>query len=155
MDFNPELDLKLERTTDIPARLIWEAWTNPELLKQWFCPHPWQTTACEINLVPGGAFGTTMKGPEGEEFSGTGCYLEIVPNRKLVWTDALLPGYRPAEKPFFTGIISMEESNDVTKYTAIARHRDAETRKQHEEMGFEVGWGLAFDQLVELMKGRR
>lgn len=154
LDLNPELDLILERMTDIPASDIWEAWTNPELIKEWFCPRPWKTTACTIDLRPGGVFATTMKGPEGEEFSGAGCILEVVPNKRFVWTDALAPDYRPSAKPFFTGIIMMEELNGKTKYTAIARHGSPETMKQHQEMGFEQGWGIAFDQLVELMKSR-
>jgi uncharacterized protein YndB with AHSA1/START domain len=94
-----------------------------------------------------------MRSPEGKHFPNTGCYLEIVPNEKLVWTDGLLPGYRPAPEPFMTGVLLLERHPKGTKYTAIALHRDAETRKRHEEMGFAEGWGKALDQLVAHVKG--
>src|SRR5690242_2821697 len=93
---NPSLDLVLERVVDVPRELVWSAWTTPEHIKKWFTPAPWTTIACEIDLRPGGAFRTTMRSPEGEEFPNVGCYLEVVPNERLVWTNALGPGFRPA-----------------------------------------------------------
>ena len=81
-----------------------------------------------------------------------GCYLEVVPNERLVWTDALLPGYRPAENPFMTAIITLESQGKGTRYTAVAIHRDDAGRKKHEDMGFYQGWGKALDQLVAHVK---
>ena len=89
-----------------------------------------------------------MRSPEGEDFSNVGCYLEVVQNERLVFTDALLPGYRPSENPFFTGILMLEPQGSGTRYTAIAVHRDEAGRKQHEEMGFHEGWATALDQLI-------
>jgi uncharacterized protein YndB with AHSA1/START domain len=156
---NPKLDLILERVVDVPSHLIWAAWTQPELLKKWFTPAPWQTTDCEIDLRPGGIFRTVMRGPDGPEFSNVGCYLEIVECKKLVWTGALGPGYRPlssdalTKSPFFmTAVISLASKGPQTKYTAWVMHGDEGARKQHEQMGFNVGWGKALDQLVELIK---
>jgi uncharacterized protein YndB with AHSA1/START domain len=103
-----------------------------------------------------------MRSPEGQEFPNVGCYLEIVNNEKLVWTNALLPGYRPAPPPAadapacdtfpFTAILMFERHQKGTKYTALVIHRDEAGRKQHEEMGFHEGWGKALDQLVEYSK---
>jgi uncharacterized protein YndB with AHSA1/START domain len=76
------------------------------------------------------------------------------PNERLIWTDTLLPGYRPAEKPFFTAILTLEPQGSGTRYTAIALHRDAETRKKHEEMGFQEGWGTVVNQMVEYIKSK-
>jgi uncharacterized protein YndB with AHSA1/START domain len=89
-------DLPLERVIDVPPALVWRAWTEPQLLMQWWTPRPWKTVACDIDLQPGGIFHTVMQSPEGEKFPYTGCYLEIVKNRRLVWTFLLGPGYRPA-----------------------------------------------------------
>jgi uncharacterized protein YndB with AHSA1/START domain len=151
-----DLDLVLERIVDVPPEKVFAAWTQPALIVKWFTPAPWQTIACEIDLWPGGRFHTVMRSPEGEEFPNEGCWLEIVPNRKIVWTGALAPGYRPrkgVESPFLlTAIITMEPSGRGTKYTARAIHADAEGRKQHEAMGFHAGWGKALDQLVALVK---
>lgn len=152
-DFNPELDLKLERVVDVPRDLVWRAWTEPEHLKVWFCPRPWAVSECEIDLRPGGKFNTTMRGPEGEVIPNSGCYLEVVPRERLVFTDCLAPGYRPAANPFMTAIVTMsDEGEGKTRYVAIAKHGDADTRKKHEEMGFADGWSTALDQLVEYVK---
>ena len=152
---NPELDLVLERVVPVSPDRIWRAWTEPEQLKQWFCPRPWRTTECEIDLRPGGVFRTVMQSPEGEDMEpGIGCYLEIVPNERLVWTGALGPGFRPvtsaSDELVFTAIIAIEPAEGGSKYTAIAMHRDPEGAAKHKEMGFHEGWGAALDQLVEL-----
>ena len=91
-----------------------------------------------------------MRSPEGQSFPNMGCYLEVVPMERLVFTDALLPGYRPAENPFFTAVLEFTALGARrTRYTALARHKDEAARKRHEDMGFHTGWGKALDQLVE------
>jgi uncharacterized protein YndB with AHSA1/START domain len=149
---DPKLDLVLEREIDVPPALVWKVWTQPEHLKHWFVPKPWSVTDCEIDLRPGGIFRTTMRSPEGQEFPNVGCYLEIVPQQRLVFTDALLPGFRPSEKPFFTAILTLAPNGSGTRYTAIAIHRDEAGRKEHEDMGFEHGWGTVVTQMVDYIK---
>lgn len=150
---NAATDLVLERVVPVSPERIWRAWTEPEQLKQWFCPRPWKTTECEIDLRPGGIFRTVMQSPEGQDMdAGTGCYLEVVPNQRLVWTGALGPGFRPnaGDDMVFTAIIAIEPVEGGSKYTAIAMHRDPEGAARHKEMGFHEGWGAALDQLVEM-----
>jgi uncharacterized protein YndB with AHSA1/START domain len=149
---DPKLDLVLERTLDVPRELVWTVWTTPAHIRHWFVPKPWTITDCEIDLRPGGVFRSVMRSPEGQEFPNIGCYLEIVPNERLVFTDTLLPGYRPSENPFFTAILSLEPHGSGTRYTAIALHRDEAGRKKHEEMGFHQGWGTVVDQMVAYIK---
>lgn len=156
-DVDPRLDLVLERFVDVPPALVWRAWTEPELLKQWFTPRPYETVECEIDLRPGGMFRTVMRSPDGEVFGGEpGCYLEVLEVQRLTWTAALGPGFRPAPSSDgdlpFTAVISMEAHGGGTRYVAIAKHRDEGGRDRHEEMGFHQGWGAALDQLVDLMK---
>jgi len=149
---DPKLDLVLERVIDVPSELVWKAWTTPELMRPWFCPRPWTTIDVEIDLRPGGIFRSVMRSPEGQEFPNIGCYLEVVPNERLIWTDALLPGSRPSAEPFFTAVLTFEPSGKGTRYVATAIHRDEAGRKKHEEMGFHQGWGTVVDQLVEYVK---
>ena len=149
---DPKLDLVLERVVDIAPELVWAAWTRPEHLKKWFTPAPWTTVDCEIDLRPGGIFRTIMRSPEGQEHPNIGCYLEVVENERLAWTDALLPGYRPAPNGFFTAVITLEPHGKETKYTAIAIHKDEAGKQKHEAMGFHGGWSKALDQLVAHMK---
>lgn len=156
--FNPELDLLLERTVDIKPELVWAAWTRPEHIVHWFTPDPWKTIDCEIDLRPGGKFFTVMQSPEGEKFPNTGCYLDVVANKRLIWTDALEPGFRPSSKSILTefaltAVITLEPAGEGTKYTALAMHRSKEDRQKHADMGFEHGWGTVLEQLVEYMKG--
>jgi uncharacterized protein YndB with AHSA1/START domain len=154
------LDLSFERFVELPADVLWNAWTQPELLKPWFCPRPWMAIECEIDLRPGGTFRTVMRSPQGEEFSYPGCYLEVVPNRRLVWTNALTTGFRPVPAKsvehffLFTAIVTLTPQAGGTQYGARVIHGTPEDRDKHAAMGFEAGWGTALDQLVEFMKSR-
>lgn len=155
-ELDPKLDLHFERIVDVPVEKVWAAWTRPEYIVKWFTPVPWKTIDAEVDLRPGGIFRTTMQSPEGEEFPNTGTYLEVVENRRLIWTSALLPGFRPQPAPegmfHFTAIIEMEPVEGGTKYSATALHADPESAEKHAAMGFEQGWGTALTQLVEFMK---
>lgn len=152
-DIDPSLDLVLERVVNVPPELLWKAWTQPEHLKRWFTPAPWTTVACKIDLRPGGLFSVTMRSPEGEVQPPTsGCFLEVVKERRLVWTDALGPGYRPKAESFMTAFVLFEPEGEGTRYGAIAKHGNEDKRKEHEQMGFHEGWGKALDQLLELAR---
>lgn len=158
---NPKLDLVLERTVDVPAELIWKAWTQAEHIVKWFCPRPYMVTKCEVDLRPGGIFRTDMKGPDMPESPCSGCILEIETNKKFVWTSALGPDFRPTPIPengpdlLFTGMILLEAQGSKTKYTAMALHADEMSCQKHSEMGFHTGWGICLDQLMEeIVNGR-
>jgi uncharacterized protein YndB with AHSA1/START domain len=150
-----DLDLVLERIVPLTLHECWDAWTMPEHLVHWFCPKPWQTIACEIDLRPGGVFQTVMRGPEGQEHGSLGCFLEVVHLHRLVWTDALGPDFRPNEKPFMTGTLTFDTAEGGVRYRAVAQHATPQIRAQHEEMGFQQGWGIALDQLVAYMQSLR
>lgn len=154
--FNPELDLELVRDVPTSPALLWRCWTDPALLKQWFCPAPWEVTHVELELRPGGKFHTLMQGPgeDGEIISPPsepGCVLEVVHERRLVLTDALGPGFRPKAEAFMTSYVLFDPlPGGGTRYRAVACHATVENRQAHLEMGFEEGWGAALDQLVAL-----
>ncbi len=155
---NPALDLVLERTVSVPPDRVWAAWTEPDLLMQWFTPAPWKTVAADLDVRPGGRCVTTMESPEGEQYPNAGCYLEVDPQRLLVFTSVLGEGFRPvaptngADDLPFTARIELTASADGgTHYRAIAIHAEEDARKRHEAMGFHDGWSAALDQLVTLM----
>lgn len=163
MKIDSDLDLVLERFVDLKPEQIWKVWTTPETYHEWFCPKPWTVSECRMDLKPGGEFSTTMMSPEGMAVPNTGCILEVIENKKLVWTDALLPGFRPSLAPVsgadmvftFTAILILEPKDDGTKYTAIVKHSNVADKEKHEKMGFHEGWGTALDQLVALAKKPR
>ncbi|TSD83712.1 polyketide cyclase [Mycobacterium sp. KBS0706] len=143
-------ELVLTRLIDAPREKLFRAWTEPELMKQWFTPRPWTTPVIEVDLRPGGSNLIVMRGPDGTEFPNRGVYLEIVKNERLVFTDAYTNAWEPSEKPFFTGIITFEDEGGKTRYTARALHWTVADREAHEKMGFHEGWGICADQLAEL-----
>lgn len=153
-----KLDLVLERTIDAPVDLVWKAYTDPDHLKQWFAPRPYQITECELDLKPGGIFRIRMVGPEGFDTGhGTpGCVLETVENKRMIWTSAIGPGYRPNEAGEgcdsfpMTAIVTFEDlGNGKTAYKAVALHKNEADREMHEKMGFHDGWGTVAGQLEE------
>lgn len=150
--FNPTTDLMIERTLPLPPAAVWAAWTQPELLMRFFTPHPWTTTDCTIDLRPGGSFKATMRSPDGEVIPNEFCYLEVIPNQKLVWTNTMAAGFRPVPDPTFVITSVLELSGEFeTHYRTLALHRDAAGREHHEKMGFYDGWNAVIDQLVAAM----
>ena len=138
------------------ARVVARAWTDPAQLKQWFVPRPWTISACTIELAPGGAFQFTMRSPEGEESHNDCCILEVVPNRRLVWTAALSPGFRPSKPvhdvPHFTAVVTLEPLEKGTQYRVVAMHQDGAGAERHAAMGFHEGWGQCLAQMIELVE---
>lgn len=160
MNVNSSLDLVFERHVELSPQILWQAWTTPELLKQWFCPRPWSIAEVEMELRAGGKFCTVMQSPEGERFPNQGSIVALEEGRRLVWTNALLEDFRPRPTDVagtldfaFSCDLELIPSSGGTHYRAVVRHADAESKSKHESMGFEIGWGMAFDQLVELAKG--
>lgn len=157
-----KLDLVLERTIDAPVDLVWKAYTSAEHLKRWFAPRPFEITECDLDLEPGGIFRIRMVGPDGFDtgHGNAGCVLEVIEGKKLAWTSALGPGYRPAEmgergcESFpMTAIVSFEDAGDgKTAYKAVALHKSVEDREKHEQMGFHEGWGTVAGQLEEFAR---
>jgi uncharacterized protein YndB with AHSA1/START domain len=145
-------ELVLTRLIDAPREKLYRAWTDPKLMVQWFAPQPWTTTSAKTDVRPGGSSIVVMRSPEGQEFPSQGVYLEVVPNEKLVFTDAYTEAWVPSEKPFFTAILTFEDEGGKTRYTARARHWTVADREAHEKMGFHEGWGLCTDQLAALVK---
>lgn len=145
-------ELVLTREIAASREKIFRAWTDPELLKQWFAPLPYTTPVAELDVRVGGSNLIVMRGPDGNEYPNRGVYLEIVENEKIVVTDAYTSAWVPSEKPFMTVVILLEDiGGGRTKYTAKVLHWTAEDREAHEKMGFHEGWGQCADQLAALV----
>ena len=148
---NPKTDFVLERFIDAPKRLVWEALTRPEHLKEWYMPREWGAVSrCEMDLRPGGAFSIDITVGDGREVTNLGCFLDVVPMERLVWTSMLFPGYRPAvfDDIPITAIITMESVGNGTRYLFTALHRDEADYQKDMESGWKEGTEIAADQLV-------
>jgi uncharacterized protein YndB with AHSA1/START domain len=146
-------ELRLDRVIDAPPEKVFRAWTEPDLLRHWFTPKPWTVSDVELDVRPGGSQYIVMRNPEGQEFPMRGVYLDVVPNERLVFTDAYVSAWEPSEKPFMTVNMTFGNAgNGKTKYSARVLHWSEADLKEHEKMGFHHGWGTATDQLEELLK---
>ncbi|MFO0835126.1 MAG: SRPBCC family protein [Phycisphaerales bacterium] len=150
-----ERELVLTRVIRASPERLFCAWTDPALLVKWFTPAPWKTVRAEVDLRPGGSVCVVMQSPEGQEFPNPGVYLDVVENKRLVFTDAFVRAWEPSNKPFMVGTLTFDDlNNGTTRYTARVQHWSIADRKAHEEMGFHQGWGRATDQLEALVTMR-
>jgi uncharacterized protein YndB with AHSA1/START domain len=143
--------LTLTRLIDAPPEHVFRAWTEPELLKQWFAPLPYTTPVAELDLRPGGSNLIVMRDPDGKDMPMRGVYLEVVKNERLVFTDAYTEAWRPSEKPFMTVVLTFGNEGGKTRYTAKVLHWSIADREKHEQMGFHQGWGICTDQLAAVV----
>ncbi|MFI7743928.1 SRPBCC family protein [Kocuria rhizosphaericola] len=148
-------ELRLERLLEAPRATVWRCWTEPVLLAQWFGPRSWRTEVKALEPRPGGASHIVMHGPNGERSDGEAVFLEALPERRLVFTNAFAPGWipssRPAVVPFMTTVVDMSDAGDRTRHVVRALHWTAEARERHAEMGFQDGWAEATDRLADLL----
>jgi uncharacterized protein YndB with AHSA1/START domain len=148
---NPKTDLVFERFIDAPKRLVWEALTKPEHLKEWYMPKAWGTVSrCEMDVRPGGIFSIDIAVANGPDVPNVGCFLDVVPMERLAWTSMLFPGYRPAvfDDVPITAIITMETVGTGTRYVFTALHRDEADLEKNKTSGWQQGTEIALDQFV-------
>ena len=146
-----ERELVLTRLIAAPRAKLYRAWTEPELLKQWFAPLPYTTPVAELDVRAGGSCLVVMRDPDGNDWPNPGVYLDVVENERLIFTDAYVRAWEPSNKPFMTAIVTFADEEGGTRYTARVLHWTVADRKEHERMGFHQGWGQCADQLAALV----
>ena len=145
-------DLILVREFDAAPEKVYRAWTEPKLLTQWFTLASWKAAQAELDVRAGGSSLITMRGPDGAEFPNRDVYLEVVPNKKLVLTDAYTSAWVPSEQPFMTVILTFDElPGGRTQYTARVSHWSVADREKHEEMGFHQNWPIAAERMAAVV----
>ncbi len=150
-----ESGLTIARFINAPPAVVWKAWSTPEHLEEWWIPAPIECKVIKLDLRPGGGFETRMRegGVGAFQPHVEGCFLEIVPEARLVFTTVLTEGWQPAE-PWLalTAIISLEAEGTGTRYSARVLHKNAADSRKHEDMGFHDGWGATLDQLAAFIE---
>ncbi len=149
--FNPKLDFAIERFIDAPPRLAWEALTKPEHLKEWYMPKVGgRVSRAEMDVRPGGIFSIDIAVGDGQDSPNLGCFLDVVPMERLVWTSMLFPGYRPAvfDDIPITAIVTMKAEGTGTRYIFTALHRSEADFATNKASGFYEGTEIAVDQFV-------
>ncbi|KZB57723.1 SRPBCC family protein [Thalassospira xiamenensis] len=147
-------ELMVERFIKASPASVWKAWSTPEHLEKWWIPAPMECRVIKLNLRAGGGFETQMRqGDEDFQPHVEGCFLEAVPESRLVWTTVLREGWRPVE-PWLalTAIITFTPEGNGTRYRAHVLHRNTEDSLKHQEMGFFDGWGTVIEQLAKTVE---
>src|SRR5438309_8652729 len=142
LTIDPTLDIVFERFIDAPTRLVWDALTKPEHVKEWYMPKAWGRVArAEMDVRPGGIFSIDIAVGDGREVPNVGCFLDVVPMERLVWTSMLFPGYRPAvfDDIPITAIVSLEAVGNATRYVFTALHRSEADMTENKTSGFYEG----------------
>jgi uncharacterized protein YndB with AHSA1/START domain len=152
---DPDLDLTLSRIIKAPRAAVWKAWTDRASFEQWWVPAPARCKVQAMELRPGGAFETLIS-EDGGDFGPhlSACFLDVIDGERIVFSDALRGGWRPAAHAFMTAIITLREHPDGTEYVAHVMHKSRTDRDEHETMGFFDGWGNVADQLANLVEQR-
>lgn len=156
-----EQTIKITRVFDAPREHVWEAWTDPEELAEWWGPSGYTLPHCEIDLEPGGAWHFCMRSPEGEEYWCKSVYREVVEPERLVYVDSfsdedgnvvdptefgMSEGF-PAE-PLVTVLFEEDEGQtEVTVRYEVATATDAERADMR------TGFDESLDRLADVLDG--
>jgi uncharacterized protein YndB with AHSA1/START domain len=138
--------LSIKKVFDAPIKLVWEAWTNPGHIIQWWAPPGMKITVVEHNFKVGGKWKYSMPMPDGNLFISEGTYIEIEPLKKIVTTADF--------KPMTEGVelhILFEADGNKTIFTFSVVHDTPEYAKQQEKMGFYNGWGSALNRMETVL----
>ncbi|KWX20863.1 polyketide cyclase [Mycolicibacterium wolinskyi] len=155
---NPDLDLSVERIIRAPRKAVWEAWTSPDSLAQWWIPAPTVCRVERLEVRPGGAFVTRMSDDGGEFVPHLdACFLLVDEFERLVFTNAVDSGWRPANPApiSMTAEVTMYDHADGTDYRVVARHGDPAAKNLHVELGFVEGWSTVANQLARFAESIR
>lgn len=156
MTSSSDRDLTISRVIKAPRSAIWRAWTDPASFEQWWIPAPLKCRVVEMDLRPGGGFTTEMS-EDGRLFTPhlSACFLAVDDLERIVFTNALVGGWRPAQAHYptpITALITLRDHPQGTDYAARVLHKDEADGRLHAEMGFYDGWGTVWAQLAALVE---
>jgi uncharacterized protein YndB with AHSA1/START domain len=139
--------LTLKKTFNAPRQTVWEAWTNPEHIVQWWAPKGMKITVLCHEFKVGGEWKYSMPMPDGSEFVSEGVYAEIIVPEKII-TSA---NFRPMTEGVTIHVL-FEEKEGKTYFTFSVIHPTEEYCRQQEKMGFYNGWGSALERFKEILE---
>src|SRR6478609_7438653 len=144
----------LERTFDAPRELVWEAFTNPQHIAQWFGGTGFTSPLCQMDLRPGGLWRHVLRAPNGFEFSIDSIFLEVQPPERLAWknaTEAQAPGAPPA----VTQTVTLREDGARTHWRLEARYQSLADRATSLKMGFATMVTQGVERLADFLTGEK
>ena len=144
------------RVFNAPRELVYQAWTDPKHVSQWFGPRGFTVPHCELDVRVGGRWRIDMQAPDGTVYPNQGVYLEVDPPRRLVYSDVVEDpaAWGDNPPPNQTVEVIFEEDDGQTILTTITRLESMEARDTIVEAGAIAGWTETLDRLAELVEAR-
>ena len=154
MELKGDREIVIARTFGGPARIVFEAWTQPELVKRWWAPksHCVEVVTCEADVRVGGAYRYVLRQGDQEPFAFSGKYMEITPHTRLVYTQIFEPMAHAGE---LIVTVTFDERAGRTHLISHELYPSKEAREAALAAGMEHGMRETMDQLDELVSGRR
>ena len=144
-------EILITREFDVPKRLLYRAYTTPELVRRWWCGQRGEVTVCEIDLRPGGAWRYVLRANGGFDVGFHGIYKDIVPDEKIVSTE-VFEGMPDAQAVSTVRFITSPDGRH-TSLSILVQHTSRANRDIHLQSGMEEGLNEALDLLEELSAG--
>ncbi|MFH2135485.1 MAG: SRPBCC domain-containing protein [Pseudomonadota bacterium] len=144
----------ISRTFDAPRRLVWQAWTDPKHIMQWWGPAGFHNERCESELRIGGRFQLEMRAPDGNVYPCIGTFREIVEGERIVYDGEAAEGHPCGAgiPPRATVTVSFAEQNGKTRLTLHTRFASPERKQAAAEARFIVSWEEALDRLAQALR---
>lgn len=142
-------EIVMTRVFDAPRRLVYEAYTKPELLKRWLGVHNgWSLAVCEIDLKVGGTYRYVWRGPDGMEMGMRGVYRELIPSERVVATEQFDQPWYEGEA---VGTVTFDEQDGKTTLTMTILYASKDIRDAVLQSPMEQGVAAGFNKLAELL----
>ncbi len=142
----------ITRTFDAPRELVWQAWTDPKHMAQWWGPKEFTNPVCELDVRPGGAIRIDMTGPDGVVYPLTGVFHEVIPPERLVMTTSAFldevgtPGLEVRNTIMF---IALDNKTKLTLHAVVVK---AVPEVAGALAGMEEGWNQSLDRFAALVE---
>jgi uncharacterized protein YndB with AHSA1/START domain len=147
-----EREIEITRIFDAPRELVFDAWTDPEHMVQWWGPSVFTNHSCELDVRPGGAWQIVMRSPDGTDFRCQGVYSEVVKPERLIFTnDAVDQNGQPLLKGFTT--VKFADQGGKTRLTLQTRAIGLVDLAPQMLRGMEQGWSQSLDKLAGHLAG--
>jgi uncharacterized protein YndB with AHSA1/START domain len=144
-----EREIVMTRSFDAPRAMVFDAWTKPELVKQWlFGPDGWSLAVCEIDLRPGGRYRYVWKHRAGHEMGMGGVYREVVVPERIVATEKFDDAWYPGEA---VGTVTFSEKGGRTTVMQVMQYDSRDAREAVLRSPMEEGVALGYDRLEKLL----
>lgn len=148
-----KLVITIERSFDAPLDLVWSAWTEAELLDQWWGPQPFKAETKIMDFREGGRWLYAMVGPDTPRMYNSKDFSSITPKRGFTYLSYFCDenGVAPAGMTASTWVNSFAETGGVTLVTNQVLVPSLEHLERHLKMGFKEGYTVGLDQLEALL----